>query len=122
VARKDDGAAAVEFALVLPILIALVLGIVEFGYFLFLNGTAANAARDGAREMAIHNVLADATEAASGTFLRITGHTPVVVVTPEVCVTGDPVAVSVTYDYGALTGFFGNGFTAHGTGEMRCGG
>ena len=47
--RKDTGAAAVEFALVLPILLALVFGIIYFGYIfaaqISLNGSARDAAR-----------------------------------------------------------------------------
>jgi len=49
--RSDDGAAAVEFALVVPILLALVFGIIVFGIIfasqISLNTTARDAARAG---------------------------------------------------------------------------
>ncbi len=41
--------ATVEFALVVPVLLTLLLGIVEFGYLVRDNLTLANAAREGAR-------------------------------------------------------------------------
>lgn len=43
------GAAAVEFALVLPILFLLVFGIVDFGLYINAASVAGNAAREGAR-------------------------------------------------------------------------
>lgn len=51
--RGDRGSAAVEFAIVIPVLLLLVLGTVEFGRVLFLQNSITNAARVGARTMAI---------------------------------------------------------------------
>lgn len=65
--RDDSGATAVEFALVLPIFVVLVFGIISFG-FLYTNWTALEGgAREGARYMAIHSYSdpAAATEAAN---------------------------------------------------------
>ena len=47
--KKQKGAAAVEFAIILPIMLVLVFGIVQFGFI--LNGiiTITSAAREGAR-------------------------------------------------------------------------
>jgi len=47
--NNDRGVAAIEFALVTPVLILLVLGIIEFGWL--FNGwvTITSAAREGAR-------------------------------------------------------------------------
>ena len=47
--RHDDGAAAVELALVLPILIMLVFGIVAFGFVFAQSLSLGNSAREGAR-------------------------------------------------------------------------
>ena len=47
--RKQHGAAAVEFALVLPLLLILVFGIVEFSLALYDKAIITNASREGAR-------------------------------------------------------------------------
>lgn len=52
--RDDRGAAAVEFALVLPLLLTVVFGIVEFGWTFGQQVSLGNAAREAARTMAIH--------------------------------------------------------------------
>jgi len=50
----EKGQSAVEFALVLPLLLVLLLGIIEFGWFLNAKITITGAAREGARYLAIH--------------------------------------------------------------------
>lgn len=52
--RPERGAAAVEFALILPILLTLVFGIIEFGWAFGQQVSLGNAAREAARTMAIH--------------------------------------------------------------------
>jgi hypothetical protein len=47
--RGDDGAAAVEFALLLPLLIALLFGFIQFGIAFNDRIQATNAAREAAR-------------------------------------------------------------------------
>src|SRR5206468_7415832 len=51
--RRDDGAAAVEFALVALILFALIFGIVSFGFALFNQQGAVQAAREAARKASV---------------------------------------------------------------------
>lgn len=46
---RRRGVALLEFALVLPILMLLILGIVEFAWFTKNQQTVSNAAREGAR-------------------------------------------------------------------------
>ena len=45
----QKGAAAVEFAIILPILIILLFGIIEFGIILYDKAMITNASREGAR-------------------------------------------------------------------------
>ena len=48
--RADEcGAAAVEFALVLPVLLLLVFGMIDFGRLLFTRNNLQSAVREGAR-------------------------------------------------------------------------
>lgn len=51
--RRDDGVAAVEFALVLPIFIALIFGIISYGWMLSYRQGISQAAAEGARAMAV---------------------------------------------------------------------
>ena len=123
---RDRGAAAVEFAIVLPVLISLILGIIAFGHAFFVQAALANAARDGVRVMALHNKPAEASAAAvssaSGVVALNASH---VVVTPTSCkangVSG-PETATVTIEYPLeLLGGIGN-VTVTGKGTMRCNG
>ena len=53
--RTERGATAVEFALIVPLLIMLVIGIAEFGRAFQVQGTLSAAAREGVRLMALQN-------------------------------------------------------------------
>lgn len=52
--KKENGQAMVEFALVLPILILLVGGIIDFGWIYFNQISVNNATREETRYIAIH--------------------------------------------------------------------
>ena len=56
--RRRTGSTLLEFALVLPVLIALIIGIMEFGWLVYNNMTIANAAREGARSASLGNLTA----------------------------------------------------------------
>lgn len=45
----QQGATVVEFAIILPLLITLIFGIIEFGLFLYNKQVITNASREGAR-------------------------------------------------------------------------
>ena len=47
--NEEDGAAAVEFALLLPLLVVLLFGFIQFGTAFNTKIQATNAAREGAR-------------------------------------------------------------------------
>ena len=49
-AHCADGIAAVEFAIVLPVLMTIVFGIIEFGRIMMVEQILATAARNGVRE------------------------------------------------------------------------
>jgi Flp pilus assembly protein TadG len=51
--EHDRGAAAVEFALVLPVLVAFIVGIVDLGQLLNAQLVATDAARESARSMVL---------------------------------------------------------------------
>jgi len=59
--RARRGQSLVEFSLVFPIIVLLIVGFVEIGRAVYAYNTIANAARQGAR-VATVNQLADTTE------------------------------------------------------------
>lgn len=64
--RDEKGAAAVEFALVMPILMILIFGIVDFGLAINQYATASNAAREGVRAAALGTRSADVANIVKG--------------------------------------------------------
>lgn len=51
--KREDGAAAVEFALVLPIFVFLLFGVIQFGFYFWTAETANSAAREAARRVVV---------------------------------------------------------------------
>jgi Flp pilus assembly protein TadG len=125
--RDERGASAVEFGLILPILLILVLGIVEFGHAFQVHGQLSAAAREGVRTMALQNDPAAARAAVRGATSTLDPaiSDAQITITPATCpVTGGSTTVRLTIDYDMplLTGFFGAGLDLSGTGVMRCNG
>lgn len=52
--RRNQGQGLVEFALILPLLLLLVMGLIEFGYIFTAYSSLFNAAREGARYGVVH--------------------------------------------------------------------
>jgi Flp pilus assembly protein TadG len=67
----ERGAAVVEFALVLPLLLVLVLGAIDWGYFFYVEEVVTNAAREGARAGC---VISDGAASNSTAVARATGY------------------------------------------------
>jgi Flp pilus assembly protein TadG len=121
-ANSDRGAAAVEFALLLPLLVLLIFGMIDFGRAINAQITITQAAREGARVLALPGgttVGSDGNQAyqdraiAAGTGLGLTASNvtdlPDNSVPPETgCPagsgsTGDDAVVQVTYKFTFLT-------------------
>jgi Flp pilus assembly protein TadG len=64
-AREERGAAIVEMALVLPLLLALLMGILVYGQYFMLAHSVQQAANDGARASIIGLDAADRSAVAS---------------------------------------------------------
>lgn len=52
--KKEEGQSVVEFALILPVLILLIFGMIDFGWLFYNKIEVNNASREGARYAAIH--------------------------------------------------------------------
>lgn len=129
----EHGAVAVEFALLAPVLIMILLGIMEFGRAYNTQLTLTNAAREGVRVMAIDNNAATAlaattnsadtlTPALRATDVAIAFQTiPPTTPAPTECAPGLQVTVTIRYTLNTMTGIAGP-FNMIGRGTMLCGG
>lgn len=118
--RSDRGSSAVEFALVVPVLLLLVVGIAEFGRAYNVQTVLADAARVGVRTMAIHSDVSQAKSATVDTASSLALTTSQVGVSPSSCDgTTDPATVTVTHDLDLI--FFGT-IELTGKATMRCNG
>lgn len=123
--ENQRGASAVEFAIILPVLLTLLLGIIEFGYLFNQQISLTQSAREGAREYALHhnkdgfNLTTTAQLAAPGI-----GPITAISVPTTGCPAGTTVKVTVSRSYSSFTGWFDflNTTTLQGKGAMRCGG
>ncbi|SDP37734.1 Flp pilus assembly protein TadG [Arthrobacter sp. ok909] len=133
---KEKGAVAVEFALVLPIFLVLVLGIVEFSRAFNIQVSLSEAARETARYTAIHYADASfSTATAQGVGVSAA---PSVALAPgninisysggSACAAGDSVIVTVNFATPYMTGFpalipgMPASLNISSKGVMRCGG
>ncbi|MEV7606265.1 TadE family protein [Paenarthrobacter sp. NPDC089322] len=120
---SERGAVAVEFALLAPVLVLLVLGIMEFGRAYNAQVTISNAAREGVRVMAISNDQSAARTAAKNAAATLN---PKLVDTnftfsAASCTPGAQMSVTIKYTLSTLTGIAGP-FPMQGVGVMVCGG
>ena len=68
--HREDGAAALEFALVAPILFALLFGIIGYGYMLSFRQGISQGAAEGARAAAVEFDLANQSTVAMAALNR----------------------------------------------------
>lgn len=100
--KSSKGQALVEMAILLPFLVLLVFGCIEFGRYLYLKNTATNGARQGARVAAVtkkpwDNDAKKPIYSAATSLLRGKGATAVIDKTDPAI--GDPVTVTVTLPF-----------------------
>lgn len=124
---KERGAVAVEFAIIAPILVLLLMGIIEYGRAYNAQVSLTNAAREGVRVMAVNNNLVTARTATKNAGVSLT---PALTDSniafsasngTGTCTPGAQMTVTITYSLNSLTGIAGP-FTLKGKGVMLCGG
>ncbi|WP_442544829.1 TadE/TadG family type IV pilus assembly protein [Arthrobacter sp. KN11-1C] len=121
---SERGAVAVEFAILAPLLIMLLLGIMEFGRAYNVQVSLSNAAREGVRVMAISNDQTAAKTAAKNVAVSLNPQLADANFTfsPASCtVAGAQMSVTIKYTLSTLTGIAGP-FPMQGVGVMVCGG
>ncbi|WP_404312919.1 pilus assembly protein [Agrococcus terreus] len=123
--RSDKGAAAVELALVLPILLLLAFGIIAFGYAFHIQTVLDNAARDAVRIAALDTSASRVVNAkqagVDSASASITITRDDVVIAPATCSAGATVRATITIEDFELLGGLG-AVDLTGTGTMRCNG
>jgi Flp pilus assembly protein TadG len=117
---SERGAAAVEFALILPILMLILFGVIEFGGVYNAQLMVTGAAREAAREMAIHGSPSAATTAAIDAAVGIDAADLEVTVSLPACTAGADITVTVVYDRPFVTGLFGSSIELTGLATRRC--
>lgn len=120
---SERGAVAVEFAILAPVLIMLLLGIMEFGRAYNVQVSLSNAAREGVRVMAISNDQTAAKTAAKNAAVSLNPQLADTNFTfsPASCTSGAQMSVTIKYTLSTLTGIAGP-FPMQGVGVMVCGG
>ena len=112
-ARDEQGAVAVEFALVVPILLLIVFGVLQYGLYFNDYLQARQAVREGARAAAVDTFAAcgGATDNAQQILCHtesltspVSGPVAVHVVVPASWVAGSPVVVCETVKTADISG------------------
>ncbi|MCB5272967.1 hypothetical protein BJG92_00479 [Arthrobacter sp. SO5] len=121
---SERGAAAVEFALIVPLLLLLLLGVVEFGRVFNAQLQLGAAARESVRVMAVQKQAGPAVSAAIDGAPNLSPALTAgnVQITPASCAAATDVTVTITYSVTLLTGLFGATVPLTGRAVMRCGG
>ena len=135
--NREKGTAAVEFVLILPLLLLMFFLIIEFSIVLYDKAVITNASREGARSgvvfsypprVSVGAITATVNSYCASNLISFGPATPTTVVSGSCNNTGDPLTVNVSYTYsfyvlpnftsGLGTGI--TGITLTGTTVMRC--
>lgn len=113
--KDQKGVAAIEFAIVLPVLVILIFGTIEFGLLLYNKQIITNASREGARAGIVAGSSRVTDGEISGVVTTYTGNnlitfgspTPPQILTDpagnrDALTFGADLKVTVSYDYGFL--------------------
>lgn len=131
--RKERGAVAVEMAIVLPLLLLILLGAIEFGRVYNVQVSLTHGAREGTRHAAIHHNKAtlDVEGAVLAAAPSLGGLGLTVSDNASSCSSSSNVQVTTRVELPSMTGFLDAGFfgapgifplALTGVGVMRCGG
>jgi Flp pilus assembly protein TadG len=141
---SDEGATIVEFALVLPLLLVLIIGLIDFGRMGFVEVSITSASREGARLSSFYpsglsdnseiDVLVQAAAPAAASTAQLNS-AAVLLVSVSPCsstVSSENTSVTVSTNFTWLLPLdllriispgstLGQGFTLSSTSAMRCG-
>lgn len=106
--RKQRAAAAVEFAVVAPVFILLLFGMIEYGRMVMVQQMLTNATREGARRAVLDGVTTQNVKDTVKDYLdsgSITVNDSEITVSPDpsTAVFGDPVTVSLSIPFSRVS-------------------
>jgi Flp pilus assembly protein TadG len=104
--RRRRGAAAVEFAIVLPVFVILVFGMIEYGRMVMVQQVITNASREGARRAVLDGATTSAVQTSVTTYLTnasISGGSTAVSPDPSAAASGDPITVTVSIPFSSVS-------------------
>ena len=132
VVSREDGAVLVEFAIVVPVLLLLVVGMLQFGLVLNAWIDESHLTSSGARYAAVNQNPGDPAGVALQDYIKQSADTADLQNSAKVCVeyppnpetstaglVGDPVRVTMSYDYQLLPLIGGALITVRGDATMR---
>jgi Flp pilus assembly protein TadG len=105
--KKRRGASAVEFAVVAPVFLLLVFGMIEYGRMVMVQQVITNASREGARKAVLDGSTASDVQSVVDIYLE-NGSVPGATITldpadPSQAAFGDPVTVTVAVDFSQVS-------------------
>jgi Flp pilus assembly protein TadG len=112
--RRESGASMVEFAIILPLFIVLIFGIIEFGLLFYNQGIITHAAREGARagivydansRISVSEIEAEVNNYILDNLVSFSPSTPDIDINnacPVETSSGQELIVNVSYDYSFL--------------------
>lgn len=123
---REAGVSAVEFGLVLPVFLIVLLGIIDYGWVFYVKLNITNAAREGARVGVTKDTGAQAHDdaiAAANQFL-VAAHVDAAAAAitstdPETSTPPWTVQVDITYNFSPLVGFVPTPQTLNASAAMR---
>jgi Flp pilus assembly protein TadG len=105
--RNRRAAAAVEFAIVAPVFLLMVFGMIEYGRMVMVYQVLTNASREGARAAVLDGATTSSVQTAVQSYMTaamISGATVTVAPNPPSNAEyGDPVTVTVSIDFNQVS-------------------
>lgn len=121
--NDENGAAAIELALLVPVLITILFGIVEFGLGFNASITVTQAAREAVRPLALGKGTSAADAAGKAAASPLTVVVDQMVPSSGVCAAGTNASVRVNHSFSYDIPFFkSDTITIRRKAVMKCGG
>lgn len=105
--KNSRGQSTVELALVLPILILILVGIIEFGLIFKTTIQLNYGANELSRAISLDATAADVATLSTAVFTDLDASRLTVTVTPDPAVKGQAITVQVRYSYQLITPIMG---------------